>query len=129
MCSPMNFRRALNKKSIACFTLYKIFTVYICSCNSPKKRRYSWNLQIIHGSLRLICFNRVYPEIISADQASGATLKRWLFYLTDLYWGGLLSDTKLTEYIIQLIFICDLPCNFTKIMQAGFNIKRKQVAG
>jgi hypothetical protein len=40
----------------------------------------------------------------------------------------LLSDTKLTKYIIQLILIGNLTGYLPKVMQATPDIKRKQVA-
>ena len=40
----------------------------------------------------------------------------------------LLPDTKLTEYIIQLIFIGDGAGYFAKMVEAGLDIQRQQVA-
>jgi len=41
----------------------------------------------------------------------------------------LLSDTEFREHIIKQIFIGDVTCYFTKIMQAPVDIQCQQVAG
>ena len=40
----------------------RIILIVYYICDSPKKRRYSWHLQTIHGNLRLLSRNRVYPS-------------------------------------------------------------------
>src|SRR5688500_14701475 len=50
---------------------FPFFSYFYCS---PKKRRYSCNLQIIHGSLRLLSRNRVDPsKYLMRLTTSGAT--------------------------------------------------------
>ena len=42
---------------------------------------------------------------------------------------NLLSNTKLTKYIIQLILIGDLAGDFAEIVETAANIQRYQISG